>query len=89
MIINWRNNNSVEELHIGLEPRVQGHICYRNGDWRVSVTSGGCPHGVEERGCEQAQGGIQMGSKSGIDIETRETTAEQSRSIACNKIEID
>jgi len=39
MIIELEKYNSAEELHI--ETRTtgsQGHVCYRNGDRRVSVT---------------------------------------------------
>jgi len=39
MIIKLEKYNSAEELHI--ETRTtgsQGHVCYWNGDWRVSVT---------------------------------------------------
>ena len=39
MIIELGKYNSADELHI--ETRAtgsQGHVCYRNGDWRASVT---------------------------------------------------
>jgi len=39
MIIELEKYNSVEELHIETRTTgLQGHVCYRNGDWRVSVT---------------------------------------------------
>jgi len=64
MIIELEKYNSVEELHI--ETRTtgsQGHVCYRNGDRRVSVTRAAVCMELEGTGCEQAQGRIQMGSK--------------------------
>jgi len=51
MIIKLGKYNSAEELLI--ETRTagsQGHICYRDGDRRVSVTRGGCLHGGEGDG---------------------------------------
>ena len=39
MIIELEKYNSAEELHIGIRTTgLQGHVCYQDGDRRVSVT---------------------------------------------------
>jgi len=51
MIIELGKYNAVEELLI--ETRTigsQGHICYRNRDWRVAVTKAAVCMWVEEMG---------------------------------------
>ena len=80
MIIELGKYNSAKELHI--ETRAtgsQGHICYRNGDWRASVTRAAVHMELEEWDVNREQGHIQMGSESGMSIEMREMTAEQSK----------
>jgi len=46
---------------------------------RVSVARAAVHMGVEETGCEQDTGHMQTGSESGMSIETRKPTAEQSK----------
>ena len=53
MIIELEKYNSAEELHI--ETRTtgsQGHVCYQNGDQRVSVTREAIHMGVKEMGMQ-------------------------------------
>ena len=53
MIIKLGKYNEAEELHI--ETRTagsQGHVCYQNGDRRVSVTRAAGWMGVEETGMQ-------------------------------------
>ena len=51
MIIELGKYNSAKELHIDTRTTgSQGHICYQNGDWRVSVTRVAVHMGVEETG---------------------------------------
>src|SRR5882724_1433659 len=53
MIIKLGKYNEAEELHI--ETRTagsQGHVCYQNGYWRVSVTRVTVHIGVEETGMQ-------------------------------------
>ena len=51
MIIELGKYNSAEELHIDSRTAgSQGHVCYQNGDLRVSVTRAAVHMGVEETG---------------------------------------
>src|SRR5882724_242770 len=51
MIIELRKYNSAKELHIGTGTTgSQGHLCYRNGDRRASVTRVAVCMGVEGTG---------------------------------------
>ena len=57
MIIELGKYNSAEELLI--ETRTtgsQGHVCYRNGDQRASVTRAAVCMGWKGWGCEQGTG---------------------------------
>jgi len=80
MIIELEKYNSAEELHI--ETRAtgsQGHVCYRNGDWRASVTRVAVCMELEGKGCEQAQGRKQMGSEWGMSTRDAGDNCEQSK----------
>jgi len=81
MIVELGKYNSAEELHIDTRTTgSQGHICYRNGDWRVSVARVAVRMGVGRDGdANRIQGCIQTGSKSGMSIEMQKPTAEQSK----------
>ena len=51
MIIELGKYNSAEELLIETRTAgLQGHICYRDGDWRVSVTRAAVCMGLEGMG---------------------------------------
>ena len=57
MIIKLEGYNKIAELLI--ENRTtgsQGHVCYQDGGWRVSVTKVAVCMGVEETGCKQGTG---------------------------------
>ena len=51
MIIELERYNEIGELLIGNRTTgLQGHICYWDGDWRVSVTMAAVCMGVKEMG---------------------------------------
>ena len=51
MIIELRRYNKIGELLIeNGTTGFQGHICYRDGDWRVSVTRVAVHMGMKEMG---------------------------------------
>jgi len=57
MIIELERYNEIREVLIeNGTTGLQGHICYWDGGWRVSVTMVAVCMGVEEMGCKQAQG---------------------------------
>jgi len=80
-IIELEKYNSAKELHI--ETRTtgsQGHVCYQNGDRRASVTRVAvCMELEGNRDVKQGTGVHTNGVQVGMSIETRETTAEQSK----------
>jgi len=81
MIIELGNYNSAKELLIGTRTTgSQVHVCYRNGDQSAFVTRAAVCMEVEGRGMRIGhRGAYQMGSESGMSIETRQMTAEQSK----------
>jgi len=90
MIIELRRYNEIWELLIEIRTTgSQGHMCYLDGGWRISVTYGSCLHGGERYGdVNRAQGCIQwlqVWMRAGMHM----TTVEQSKKVSMQKMEID
>ena len=67
MIIKLERYNEIGELLIeNRATRLQGHICYQDRYWRVSVTMEAVHMGVRSQGCEQGTGHIQLASELGM-----------------------
>ena len=57
MIIELGKYNEIGELLIrNRTTGSQGHVCYQNGGWRVSVTKAAVHMGWKRWGCEQGTG---------------------------------
>jgi len=78
--LNWGIYNSAEELLI--ETRTtgsQGHVCYLNGDQRISVTRVLSHGGEGDRDANRVPGHIQSVSESGMRTGMHRNTVEQSK----------
>ena len=91
MIIELGKYNEIRELLIENRTTwLQGHVCYRDGDRRVSVTREAVCMEVKERGCEQGTGvhtiSLQVRNENRYAYEHCGAIKE---ALACNKINID
>jgi len=91
MIIKLERYKEIGELLIENRTTVSwGHVCYQDGDWRVSVTIVAVHMGVKEMGCEQETGehtiSLQVGNESG---HTHNCCRAIKKAFTCNNMEID